>query len=163
MSIISFFLSSVLILLHPLHLSVTEITLDEKEKELEIMLRIFADDLELAIRNAKNDETLNLRNPTNTTTDKLAWEYLQSRFTLRADGKIQPVKYIGHEADENVLIFYIQVQPVKKFKTIDITNNILTELYEDQSNLINMTVDNNIKSLRLMRDNPSGKLSFDLK
>lgn len=163
MPFISIFLSSVLILLHPLHISVTEITLDEKEKELEIMLRIFTDDLELAIRNAKNDETLNLLKPTNTTTDKLVWEYLQSRFTLRADGKIQSINYIGHEADENVLIFYIQVQPVKKFRTIDITNSILTELYEDQSNLVNMTVDDNTKSLRLMRDNPSGKLSFDLK
>lgn len=163
MSLISIFLSSVLILLHPLHISVTEITLDEKEKELEIMLRIFTDDLELAIRNAKNDGTLNLLNPSNTTTDKLAWEYLQSRFTLSTDGKIHPVKYLGHEADENVLIFYVQVQPIKKFKTIDITNSILTELYEDQSNLVNMTVDDNTKSLRLMRDNPSGKLSFDLK
>jgi len=163
MPFISIFLSAVLILLHPLHISVTEITLDEKEKELEIMLRVFSDDLELAIRNAKGDAALNLRNPTNTTTDKLAWEYLQSRFKLTADGKIQPVKYVGHEVDENVLIFYIHVQPVKKIKTIDITNSILTELYEDQANLVNMTVDDKIKSLRLMRGNPSGKLSFDQK
>jgi len=160
---ISVLLSSVLILLHPLHISVTEITLDEKERELEIMLRIFTDDLELAIRNAKNDPELTLVNPSNSTTDKLAWGYLQPRFKLMADGKLQPVKYLGHETDEDVLIFYIQVRPVKKFKTIDITNSIITEFYEDQSNLINMTVKNETKSLRLMRNNPSGKLSFDLK
>lgn len=163
MPLISIFLSSVLILLHPLHISVTEITLDEKEKELEIMLRIFTDDLEAAIRNAKNDAELNLLNPSNSTTDKLAWEYLQPRFKLVADGKTQTIKYLGHEADEDVLIFYIQVQPVKKFTTIDIANSIITELYEDQSNLINVTVDDETKSLRLMRNNPSGKLSFDLK
>lgn len=163
MPLISIFLSSVLILLHPLHISVTEITLDEKEKELEIMLRIFTDDLELAIRNAKNDTELNLLNPSNTTTDKLAWEYLQPRFKLVADGKVQPVKYLGHEADEDVLVFYIQVQPVKKFTAIGITNSIITEMYEDQANLINMTVGDETRSLRLMRDNPSGKLSFELK
>jgi hypothetical protein len=163
MPLISIFLSSVLFLLHPLHLSVTEITLDEREKELEIMLRVFTDDLELAIRNAKNDEELNFLNPTNTTTDKLAWEYVQPRFKLMIDGKVQPVKYLGHEVDEDVLIFYIQVQPVKKFTTIDITNSIITEFYDDQANLVNMTVRNEIKSLRLMRNNPSGKLSFDLK
>lgn len=163
MPLLSIFLSSFLILLHPLHISVTEITLDEKEKELEIMLRIFTDDLELAIRKTKNDVALNLLTPTNTTTDKLAWEYLQPRFKLFVDGKIQSVKYLGHETDEDVIIFYIQVQPVKKFTTIAITNSIITESYEDQANLINMTVGNNTKSLRLMRDNPSGKLSFDLK
>lgn len=163
MQLVSIFLLSVLTFFHPLHLSVTEITLDEKEKELEIMLRVFTDDLELAIRNAKKDETLNLLKPANTNTDKLAWEYLQGRFKFSIDGKAQSVKYLGHEADEDVLIFYIQVQPVKKFKSIDITNSILTELHDDQSNLINMTVRDKTKSLRLERDNPSGKLSFDLK
>lgn len=163
MPLIAIFLSSVLIFLHPLHISVTEITLDEKEKELEIMIRIFTDDLELAIRNAKKDTDLNLLNPSNTTTDKLVWEYLQPRFKLIADGKIQTVKYLGHETDEDVLIFYIQVQPVKKFTTIEITNSIITEFYDDQANLINMTVKDETKSLKLMRDNPSGKLSFDLK
>lgn len=163
MSFISIVLSSVFIFLHPLHVSVTEITLDEKEKELEIMLRVFPDDLELAIRNVKNDATLSLIDPTNTTTDKLVWEYVQPRFKLMADGKVQAVKYLGHETDEDVLVLYIQVQPVKKFKTIDITNTIITEFYEDQSNLINMTVNDETKSLRLMRNNPSGKLSFDLK
>jgi hypothetical protein len=163
MPLISIFLSSVLTLLHPLHLSVTEITLDEKEKELEIMLRVFTDDLELAIRNAQHDAELDLLNPSNTTTDKLAWEYLQPRFKLVTDGKVQPVKYLGHEADENVLVFYIQVQPVKNFTTIGITNSILTELYEDQANLVNITVGDDTKSLRLMRHNPSGELSFELK
>jgi hypothetical protein len=163
MPLIAIFLSSILIFLHPLHISVTEITLDEKEKELEIMIRIFTDDLELAIRNAKNDTELNLLNPSNTTTDKLVWEYLQPRIKLIADGKIQTVKYLGHETDEDVLIFYIQVQPIKKFTTIEITNSIITEFYDDQANLINMTVKDETKSLKLMRDNPSGKLSFDLK
>lgn len=161
MQLTSIFLSSLLIFFHPLHVSVTEITLDEKEKELEIMLRVFTDDLEMAIRNTKNDPELNLLNPANTTTDKLVWEYLQPRFKLITDEKPQPVKYLGHEKDEDVLIFYIQVQPVKRFKTMDITNTIITELFDDQSNLINLTINEKTRSLRLMRNNPSGKLSFD--
>jgi hypothetical protein len=34
-------------------------------------------------------------------------------------------------------------------------------LYDDQSNLVNVTVEETTKSLRLMRNNPSGKLSFE--
>jgi hypothetical protein len=163
MPLISIFLSSLLILLHPLHISVTEITLDEKEKELEIMVRIFADDLERAIRNTKKDASISLLNASTTTTNKLAWEYLQPRLKLNIDGAVQAVNYLGHEADEDVLVFYIQAQPVKEFGTISITNTIITEFYEDQANLINVTVKDETKSLRLMRNNPSGKLSFDLK
>jgi len=36
--------------LHPMHVSVTEIEMDEKEKRLEIMMRVFVDDLELTER-----------------------------------------------------------------------------------------------------------------
>lgn len=163
MSLTSFFISSVLFLVHPLHVSVTEITFDPKEKELEIMLRIFTDDLELAIRDMKADAELNVLKPTNTTLDKLAWEYLQPKFELTADGKRQAIKYLGHEMDEDVLVFYIQVQPIKNFKTLTVKNSILTELYDDQANLVNVTVSDETKSLRLMRNNPSGILSFDLK
>lgn len=127
------------------------------------MVRVFTDDLELAIREMKNDETLNLLKPGNSTLDKLAWEYLQPKLKVSADRAPQAVKYLGHEVDEDVLIFYIQVEPIENFETLSITNSILTELYEDQANLVNVTVRDETKSLRLMRNNPSGTLSFDHK
>lgn len=163
MTFISFFISSVLILAHPLHISVTEIALDPKEKELEIMIRVFTDDLEVAIQEMKNDETLNILKPGNSTIDKLAWEYLQPRFKISSDRVMQPIKYLGHEIDDDVIIFYVQVESIENFETLSITNNILTELYDDQANLVNVTVKEETKSLRLVRNNPSGTLSFDHK
>lgn len=149
--------------LHPLHVSVTEITFDEKERELEIMVRVFIDDLELAIQAEKKNTTLDLFNPAGSTTDKLVREYLQSKFTIAVDGRSQPVNYLGHETDGDALVLYIQVQPVKKWKSIGIKNSMLTELYEDQSNLVNVTYTGKTKSLRLVRDTPAGILAFDVK
>ena len=163
MPIFPVFLSSVLILLHPLHISVTEITFDKEENELEIMIRVFTDDLEHAIQKEKRNDKLNLLKPESVTTDHVAWEYLQPKLKITVDGEAQLVKYLGHEKDEDVLIFYIQVQPVERFETISITNSIITELYEDQTNLVNVSVDDKTKSLRLMRNNPSGKVSFEKK
>ena len=37
-------------LFHPLHVSVTEIEMDDKDKRLEIMMRVFMDDLEVTLR-----------------------------------------------------------------------------------------------------------------
>ena len=37
-------------LFHPLHVSVTEIEMDQKDKRLEIMMRVFMDDLEVTLR-----------------------------------------------------------------------------------------------------------------
>lgn len=161
MPFLSVFLITFLTVVHPLHISVTEISLDEKEHELEIMIRVFTDDLEQAIRSERKNPDLNLWSPGKTTTDKLVWEYLQPKFKLTSGGEVLNLKYLGHEKDEDVTVFYIQVQPMQKFETISITNSIITELYDDQSNLINVTLGETTKSLRLMRSNSSGKVSFE--
>lgn len=145
---------------HPIHVSVTEITWDEKERELEIIARIFVDDLETSIRNANDQPELKLLGPS---TDQLAWKYLESRFRISLDGRMQKVKYLGHEIDGDAILCYIQVSNVKKWNEIEVMNSMITELYDDQSNLVHVTVNEKVKSLRLMRDNPSGKLTFDTK
>lgn len=145
---------------HPIHVSVTEIALDEKERELEIIARIFIDDLETSIRKANDQPELKLLG---SSTDQLVWKYLESRFRISLDGRMQQVKYLGHEIDGDAILCYIQVSNVKKLKEIEVMNSMITELYDDQSNLVHVTVNEKVKSLRLMRDNPSGKITFDTK
>jgi hypothetical protein len=154
----------VLFSFHPIHVSVTEISFDEKDKELEIISRIFIDDLESAIRQAKNKPELNLLSPgSDTSIDKLVSEYVQAHFKIKLDGKEQKTVYLGHEIENEAILCYVQVPNVKKWKTIEVANTIITELYDDQSNLVHVTVREKVKSLRLMQNNPSGKLTFDVK
>lgn len=149
---------------HPMHVSVTEITFDEKEKELEIVSRIFIDDLELAIRAAKGQPEINLLEPVAPfTTDQLVQEYVQQRIKISLDGKTQPVVYLGSEKEGEAILCYIQVKNVKKWKSIEVFNSVITELHNDQSNLVHVTVRNQVKSLRLMKDTPAGKLTFEVK
>jgi hypothetical protein len=164
----NFFVLSILVVmlcsasLHPVHVSVTEITMDEKEKELEIISRIFWDDLEKAIREERKQPELNLLEPGSAvTTDQLVGEYLQKRFMITVNGKPQKTKYLGHEIENEAILCYIQVANVKKLQTIEVFNSVNTELYDDQSNLVHVTMHENVKSLRLMRENPSGKLTFE--
>lgn len=145
---------------HPIHVSVTEISFDEKERELEIIARIFIDDLEASIRKVNDQPEIAL---SGSSTDQLVWEYINSRFRISLDGRPQNVKYLGHEIQGDAMLCYIQVSNVKKWKEIEVTNSIITELYHDQSNLVHVTRSGEVKSLRLMRDNSSGKLSFDTK
>lgn len=160
--ILSFFLS--VLLAHPIHVSVTEITFDEKERELEIIARIFIDDLETSIQHSKKQSELKLLEPASgVTTDQLVKEYLEPRFKISLDGQTQLVKYLGHELEGEAMLCYIQVSNVKKWKTIEVLNSIITELYDDQSNLVHVTVNDEVKSLRLMQDNPSGKITFSTK
>lgn len=146
---------------HPIHISVTEMEYDEKERELEIVMRIFSDDLETSIRAARNDPGLDLLHPQSGTTDELAREYILNRFKVTLDGKVQKLNYLGFELDGDAMVFYIQAVQVKNWKSITVLNSVILETYDDQSNLVHVTLKGRTKSLRLMRNNPSGTLTFD--
>ena len=95
--------------LHPMHVSVTEIEMDEKEKRLEIMMRVFIDDLETTMRQSFRQPELDVLEPKGQTLDQLMQTYLKTRFSVTLDGKAQVFKYLGHERDHEALIFYIEV------------------------------------------------------
>lgn len=149
---------------HPMHVSVTEIEFDEKDRELEITTRIFIDDLEKTLQNELRQPELDLLNPKNgLTIDQMAGKYLGDHIRISLDSKPQKTQYLGHERDGEALIFYVLVSKVKKWKTIQIFNDVITATYEDQSNLVHVTVREAVKSLRLTRDTPTNKLVFDTK
>ena len=145
---------------HPLHVSVTEINYDEKDRALEIMMRVFADDLETAMRERHNIPDLDISNPRGKSLDDLAREYVSSAVAISLDGKRQTLNYLGNERDGEAFIFYIEVPKVKKWKNVSVTNSILTEIFDDQSNLVHVTSGNTVRSLRLNKVNPSGLLTF---
>lgn len=162
------FFSNILILIftfgavHPLHVSITEIEMDEKDRALEITMRVFIDDVELTLRKKLNQPELDVTNiKTGLTLDQLMTGYLTDHFKISLDGKPQKIKYLGHEVEDEAFIFYSEVSAVKKWKTIQIQNNIIMEMHEDQSNLIHAKVRGNTKSLRLTNEVPVDKLTFE--
>lgn len=149
------------VLLHPIHVSVTEIEFNEKNKSLEIVSRIFIDDLELSIRNQRHDEYLELLRPAAGTTDQLVGDYLRDRLRVKVDGKPVRINYIAHEIDDLALVCYLEIEGVRKLKTIEVTNSVIQETHADQSNLVHVTYRGPVKSMRLTRDKPAGNLEFE--
>lgn len=153
---------TVIFYLHPIHVSVTEIDFDKKDQALEIMMRVFIEDLEMTLRNSLNDPELDILEPAGSqTTDRLVSDYLREHFKVSLDGKPQKTKYLGHEQEADAFIFYIEVSNVKAWKTISVQNDIIMSTYGDQSNLVHVYVNDEVKSLRLTRNTPADKLTFD--
>ena len=147
--------------LHPLHVSVTEIEYDEKDKSLEIMMRVFSDDLELTMRNYYNLPDLDIMKPTNgMTVDDMMKKYLQENFSVTLDNRKQTFTLLGNENEGDAFIFYIEVPKIKRWKSIAIRNTVLMDTHDDQSNLVHVTVGESVKSLRLTKNNSTGDLAF---
>jgi hypothetical protein len=157
-------LISMIAFVHPLHISVTEINYSEKDKALQIMSRIFVDDLELSIQKDLKDEELNLLQPANSkTTNELVSAYLLKHFKIKADGKVQAWKYLGHEVESVAMICYLEIPNVKKLKSVEVMNDVIMETHADQSNLVHVTYKEVMKSTRLTREKPADVLNFETK
>ncbi|MEQ8423489.1 MAG: hypothetical protein RIA63_02190 [Cyclobacteriaceae bacterium] len=150
------------LLFHPLHISVTEIEYNAKVQSLQIISRIFVDDLETAIRAEKQLPELDILNPANGLTTKgLLEDYLKEHLKIKLDGRAQKLNFLGYEEENFAFISYIEIEGVKNFKVLEVENTIITNTFDDQSNLVHVTYKGPIKSTRLMKDKPTDKFTFE--
>lgn len=145
---------------HPFHVSVCEITHKPEKQKLEIIYKIFLDDLEITL-NAAFQERLDLfklEEPEKT--NELIEKYLRKHFYIKLDGKKAAIDYIGSESDGDSMWIYLEVDKVKKLKDIEIYNALLFETYDDQVNLVHVRTSGKNRSLKMNAKKDRGKLSF---
>jgi hypothetical protein len=154
----------IFLLPHPIHVSVTEIEYSEKNKSLQITSRIFVDDLETAIRTRTKRESLDLLHlPAGQTLDQLVSTYLADHLRIKVDGKPAKINYIAHELDDAAIICYLEIENIKKLKTLEVTDNVIHEVHNDQYNLVHITYRSPIKSYRLTREKPTELYRYETK
>ncbi len=143
---------------HPIYVSVTEITHNAKDKTLEVSCKIFTNDLENALRK-KSNQRIDLINPSNQTLiNQLVEQYVQSHLKIFLSGKQQTLQYIGYEISEESVWCYLQADHVSKVKSIAIQDNILYESQPEQISLLHVIVDGNRKSTKL--NNPEDTVTI---
>jgi len=150
--------------LHPVHVSVTEIEYSEKNKSLQITSRIFIDDLELGIQKKLKQESLDILKPNNgSSTDQLVSAYLGEHLKIKLDGKPAKIQYLAHEIEDVAIICYLEIENVKKLKTLEVTDDVIQEIHADQSNLVHITYRSPVKSYRLVREKPTDIYKAEVK
>lgn len=149
---------------HPVHISVTEINYNEKSKSFQMTTRIFIDELELGVRAQRKDPDMDLLEPKNgVTTKQLIQNYLDAHIKIKIDGKPVKTNFLGFEKEDVSIVSYIEIENIKKLKTLEVFNDLITEIHDDQSNLVHITYKSPVKSARLTRDNTSEVFKFEVK
>ncbi len=147
--------------LHAFHVSVCEIEFDNHKKQLEITHRIFLDDLEIGLTDWSN-ERVDVLNPSDAKQlDELIGSYLSEKTKYTLNGKTIIAKYLGSEKEDGVMYCYQVITEVKKVKSIKVTNTVLMETYDDQSNIVHIEHGDSNKSLKLSKSESWGEVSFD--
>ncbi len=148
--------------LHPIHISVTDINFDEEHNALEIISKVFIDDIENEIRALNKEEYLDITKPgKGRTTDDLLKPYLKERFKITVNGKEVECNYLGHEIETEALYLYFEVEKVKKLKSITVENTIMLNYYDDQVNMVHVKVDGKLRSMKMASGEEVGTLEYD--
>ena len=145
-------------MVHPFFVSVTEINHNAKEKSLEISCKMFLDDTEKILK--KEGNAVELSSPKDPKkVQQLVANYVKKHLQLKVDGKPATLEFIGYEVEGASVWSYYQVNNIATVHKIEITNNILYELYDTQISIMHAQVGGNKKSTKVT--NPATNVSFE--
>lgn len=147
---------------HKFYVSVTNVRYSQEEASLQIISRVFIDDLEKALKTRYEVDT-RLATP-NESEEAAAYieRYFNSKFTVLVNESPVGYSFLGKRYDNDLAICYIEVNglPKEKLKSVGIQNEILTDIFEEQKNLVHFDLLGKKKSFVLVRENNKGMLNL---
>lgn len=146
---------------HKYYISVTQVDYIQEKQSLQITTRIFIDDFEKVLRERYNENIVLAGKEETKEVNKYIETYLRSKIRVRINDKDMNLIFIGKEYDIDIIQCYIEIQNVTEVKSIEITNEVLFDLFEDQQNMIKTKINSNQKSFLLNTNNKKALLNFN--
>ncbi len=149
---------------HPIHISLTTVDYNAKSNALEIACKIFADDLETVVNRTSNT-TLKLgSDKEHKDANALIFAYIKQHFRMDINGKsITTMTMLGKEMEVEATWMYIEIPlaGLGVVKKVNLTNTFLSDLYDDQTNLVNFNIAGKRKSAVFRKGKESSVVEFE--
>ena len=136
-------------MIHPFYVSMTDINYNDKNKSLEISVRIFTDDFEQTLRKSHQDK-IDILHPANQELmNKYVSAYIQQHLQLKVNDKPVQLNFVGYEQQSESIWSYFEVQQVAQVNKLAIMNDLLHEYNNNQINMMHVKVKEAEKSNKL--------------
>ncbi|MFH6768005.1 DUF6702 family protein [Gaetbulibacter aquiaggeris] len=146
---------------HKYYISVTQVDYIQEKRSVQITTRIFIDDFENILRERYNENIVLAGKEETKEVNKYIETYLRNKIRVRINDKDMSLIFIGKEYDVDIIQCYIEIQNVTQVKSIEITNEVLFDLFEDQQNMIKTKINSKQKSFLLNQNNKTAVLNFN--
>lgn len=161
-SLLAFFVFLMLtsMAMHKFYVSVTQVEYVQEQQSVQIISRIFIDDLELALQN-RYDKSIKLTEEKESENFNTYIErYFKQKLKITLNGKETVYKFLGKKYDNDILYFYFEIENVNDVKQFQITNQILFDALPDQQNIVKIKAKSEHKNYILTADNDKAMLKF---
>jgi hypothetical protein len=147
--LIKWLVGSVVSVLHPFYISMTDINHNAKNKSLEVSVRIFTDDFEKALRKNCNCKVELLRPNDKGAMEKLAANYINSHLNIKVDGQPVQLQFAGFSNEDGSIWSFFEAKNVNSIKKLELFNNILHETNDQQINIVHVKANGKEKTEKL--------------
>lgn len=145
---------------HKYYLSVTDLAYNEEQKAIQIITRLFYDDLETVLQ-ARYDETLKVDAAQNQEKlDTYLTKYLNQKMKVSVNGTSQQLQFLGKEYEEDYVVCYIEITEVERIKSVEIKSTLLLDMFPEQKNMVHTEILGKKKSLLLQDGKTNAVLNF---
>jgi len=147
---------------HKFYVSVTNINYSEKDDALQITSRVFIDDLEKVLEMRYGLKADLATDNESELADEYLEKYLRQKFVVEINGENKPFDFIGRKYDNDIMIYYFEVKKIDlpSVTSIQIENEILTDLYDEQQNVVHFKIKGKKKSFVLIKSDTKGMLKL---
>lgn len=146
--------------LHPLHVSTSDISYNAQDGHLEVICTIFTDDFESVLGKQYHTHADLVKPEMHKAMDALIKQYLAASLHLKNNGVDAPLTYVGYEINREAANVYLETDKVALPKKVDVNVSLLQDLYNDQINIVHITVNGVRKSAKLEYPNKAVGQSF---
>lgn len=147
---------------HKFYVSVTNVNYSEKDKALQVTSRLFIDDFGRVLFERYGIEAKLATANESKLSEEYIEKYLRTKLVVEINGENAPYTYIGKRYDNDVILCYIEVPDVELAltKTIQIENELLTDLFDEQQNIVHFRIGDIKKSFVLVKSDTKGMLNL---
>jgi hypothetical protein len=121
---------------HPLHTTLTQLSVRPATRSVEIVMRVFVDDFSAAVARHEGGARAAATPPS----DSAAYRYVTGAFALTdRGGRRLPLRWGGTRRTGDV-VWLTLTAPGTTLDGLRVSNRVLVELYADQVNIVQATV-----------------------
>ena len=147
---------------HKFYVSVTNMVYAEEDDAFQITSRIFIDDLDDVLEERYGIKAKLATKNEAKVADEYIEKYFRAKFAVELNGETAPYTFLGKRYDNDVVICYLEIPKVgfSNLESMAVQNEILTDLFEEQKNLVHLKWKGHKKSFVLIKENNKGMLNL---
>ena len=152
---------------HDFYVSITSIRHNLEKENLFIRIKLFASDIEQSFLHEK-ENVLGIReNSKNEKVKKNLENYIFSKFSIKINGKsidISSIKLIfetSKRIEEDLIICELEAFDISNINSIKVSNSILTERFDSQTNIVFIIANGMRETLNLDRRISHGEITYN--